>query len=97
MKRRSGASLIPLLLLLVGAMAVFAPALRNWSVLSLFEGNDKVTAAKPEIRVWVQKRSGIYYCHDSELYGKSNPGFFLNQGEALQQGYRPSNGVPCAN
>jgi hypothetical protein len=47
------------------------------------------SAAQSRIRVWVNSRSGFYYCPDSKLYGKLKPGFFTSQGKAQQAGYRP--------
>ena len=53
------------------------------------------TAAHSTIRVWVNRRSGFYYCPDSKLYGKLKPGFFMSQGKALQAGYRPPFNETC--
>jgi hypothetical protein len=53
------------------------------------------SAAQSNIRVWVNKRSGFYYCPGSKLYGKLKPGFFMSQGNALQTGYRPPFNEMC--
>jgi len=53
------------------------------------------TAAHSTIRVWVNKKSGFYYCSDSKLYGKLKPGFFMPQGKALAAGYRPPFNETC--
>lgn len=53
------------------------------------------TAPHSTIRVWVNKKSGFYYCPDSKLYGKLKPGFFMPQGKALAAGYRPPFNVTC--
>src|SRR5215472_2298790 len=44
------------------------------------------TAARSTMRVWVNKKSGFYYCPDSKLYGKLKPGFFMAQDKALEAG-----------
>jgi hypothetical protein len=53
------------------------------------------TPAQSRIRVWVNRRSGFYYCPESKLYGKLEPGFFTSQGEALQAGYRAPYNDTC--
>jgi hypothetical protein len=53
------------------------------------------TAARSTIQVWVNKKSGFYYCPDSRLYGKLKSGFFMPQGKALEAGYRPPFNETC--
>lgn len=54
---------------------------------------------KPNIElkhpVWVNMRSGLYYCRQSKFYGRMRPGFPMRQGNALQKGYRPAEGNVC--
>lgn len=45
--------------------------------------------------VWVNMRSGLYYCRQSKFYGRMHPGFYIRQGNALQKGYRPAEGHMC--
>ncbi|HUX10984.1 MAG TPA: hypothetical protein VMW51_10100 [Terriglobia bacterium] len=45
--------------------------------------------------VWVNRRSGLYYCRQSKFYGKIHPGVSMRQGAALQRGYRPAQGNMC--
>lgn len=45
--------------------------------------------------VWVNMRSGLYYCRHSKFYGRMHPGFYMRQGNALQKGYRPAEGHMC--
>lgn len=45
--------------------------------------------------VWVNGRSGLYYCHQSKFYGRMRPGEYMRQGMALQKGYRPAQGKAC--
>ncbi|HKS27839.1 MAG TPA: hypothetical protein VJS44_08470 [Pyrinomonadaceae bacterium] len=42
----------------------------------------------PNVRVWVNTGSGIYWCPGSRWYGKTKEGFYTTQREAQQQGYR---------
>lgn len=55
------------------------------------------TLAKVQLerRVWANASSGVYYCSDSALYGRTTSGQFMNQGEAIQKGYTPALNVPC--
>ena len=45
--------------------------------------------------VWVNRRSGLYYCHSSKFYGRIGPGEYMRQGNALQRGFRPAEGNAC--
>jgi hypothetical protein len=45
--------------------------------------------------VWTSKSSGYYYCTDDPYYKTVNPGAFMLQGDALQNGYRPILGQFC--
>jgi hypothetical protein len=40
----------------------------------------------PQTRVWVNTRLGLYYCPDSKLYGRIEPGLYMLQASALQHG-----------
>ncbi len=42
-----------------------------------------------KVQVWVQTNSGFYYCSGTKPFGNWKPGRIMNQGEALQEGYRP--------
>jgi hypothetical protein len=48
-----------------------------------------------KVKVWVDKSTGIYYCPDSPMYGHSESGAYIAQGEAVQTGYSPALGEPC--
>jgi hypothetical protein len=51
--------------------------------------------ARLSVKVWVNKSTGIYYCTDSPMYGRSEPGAYMSQGEAVQTGDSPALGEPC--
>jgi hypothetical protein len=84
--------------LLVFAFVVFMPALKQLP-LDEFLPNIHITrkpaTAKTEERVWVNKRSGFYYCPNAHGYGTLVPGEFMTRGEAVQKGFRPAPNVPC--
>ena len=44
---------------------------------------------REDVKVWVNKRSGFYYCPDSKVYGQLQPGSYMDERTALQGGYRP--------
>jgi hypothetical protein len=46
-------------------------------------------------RVWVFKKTGLYYCPDSRYYGKLKPGFYMTQEQAIGHGYQPVAQDPC--
>ena len=45
--------------------------------------------------VWVNRRSGLYYCRESKFYGKMRPGVSMRQESALLKGFRPAEGQKC--
>jgi len=49
----------------------------------------------PQTRVWVNTRSGLYYCPNSKLYGRIEPGLYMLQASALQHGFQPALTKPC--
>lgn len=51
--------------------------------------------ARLKLRVWVNKSTGVYYCPDSAMYGRSERGAYMTQGDAVQTGYTPALGEPC--
>jgi hypothetical protein len=42
-----------------------------------------------------QQRSGLYYCPDSQFYGKITPGVYMSKPEAIQNGYQPAANQTC--
>lgn len=45
--------------------------------------------------VWVNRRSGLYYCRSSKFYRRIWPGEYMQQGIALERGFRPAEGKTC--
>lgn len=84
---------IPVVLLIVSLIVIYS-GLNLPFPSGLFRVPPKESSAKPAVRIWASKRSGLYYCPDSKLYGKLRPGVYMSQGEALQSGYQPA-GKTC--
>ncbi|MCL5005429.1 MAG: hypothetical protein M1404_02750 [Acidobacteria bacterium] len=97
MASRSGVVSVVAVVLLLVALAVLAPVLAQRRGISWLP---KLSADQQEThnfarRVWVNRRSGFYYCQKSRSYGKIYPGFYVRQDAALQRGYRPAEGKMC--
>lgn len=46
-------------------------------------------------KVWVNLKSGIYFCPDSKYFGKTKSGKYLSEAEAKTDKYRPAGGKAC--
>src|SRR5262250_2436726 len=55
---------------------------------SLLDSRAK-TDTRTDSKVWASKRSGFYYCPNSQQYGHLTPGEFMPQAEAIHRGFRP--------
>ena len=74
---------------------VFLPSLvEKWGAVDRVDGlpalNTQSVAAATIVKVWVYKKTGLYFCPDSKLYGNAKPGVYMTQEEALGRGYRPA-------
>ncbi len=49
----------------------------------------------PNTNVWVDMRTGLYYCPGAELYGKSKDGKVTSQLDAQRDQFQPSTLKPC--
>ena len=54
-----------------------------------------VFAGSPDVRVWVDVHTALYYCQGSDLYGKTPGGHFATQHEAQQDEFEPATRVAC--
>jgi hypothetical protein len=54
-----------------------------------------VYMGKPDIRVWIDTHTALYYCPGSELYGKTPGGRFTTQGDAQQDQFEPASRRVC--
>jgi hypothetical protein len=86
------------------ALAIMAPLLVKYrdapeTLVAKLEAMSQTKPAAPSMHmkhsVWVNKRSGLYYCRDSRFYGKMRPGTSMRQESALMKGFRPAQGQTC--
>ncbi len=49
----------------------------------------------PNIQVWIDTHTALYYCPGSELYGKTEQGHYLTQQEAQRAQFEPAHRQPC--
>jgi hypothetical protein len=54
-----------------------------------------VHSGNPDVRVWVDMHTALYYCPGSDLYGKTPGGQFATQHDAQQDQFEPATGVVC--
>jgi len=52
-------------------------------------------AGNPDIRVWVDVHTALYYCPGSDLYGKTPGGRFSSQRAAQQDQFEPATRIAC--
>jgi hypothetical protein len=108
MRRRDTAivmttSLALILLLVVWAWPTPASPHLTWfeSVLvelGLAQVPSRTPAAptgNPDVRVWVDVHTALYYCPGSDLYGKTPGGQFETQHDAQQDQFEPATGSVC--
>jgi Flp pilus assembly pilin Flp len=55
---------------------------------------ERASSKNGQLRVWVNTRSGFYYCPGSRFYGILRPGEVMTQDEALRKGFRLPPHVP---
>ncbi|HVB33288.1 MAG TPA: hypothetical protein VNJ52_02775 [Patescibacteria group bacterium] len=83
------------LLLLVFGLALLlmlVPGVRG-RLTRMFSGS-VAARMNPGVVVWVKRQAGTYYCEGTRMYG-SAPGSYMEQGEALTEGYQPEFGQYC--
>jgi hypothetical protein len=88
-------------ILIIGSLILLAylitsPILERWNgALRLDRFKEPTVSAATIVEVWTYKKTGRYYCPDSQFYGKFKPGMFMIQDDALARGYRPAAQEPC--
>jgi hypothetical protein len=50
---------------------------------------------RPDVKVWVNTRSGVYHCPGTRYYGNTKQGEYMTQKQAQDKGYRPAYGRVC--
>lgn len=48
-------------------------------------------------QVWVNSNSKVYHCEGARWYGKTKRGRYLDETQAVSNGYRPARGVRCSS
>ena len=74
---------------------IFSPLLQNTARTNLQQFANRNVSAATIVKVWVFQKTGLYFCPDSQFYGKFKPGTFMIQEEALQEGYQPAGQQVC--
>ena len=49
----------------------------------------------PDVGVWVDLHTGLYYCSGTEAYGKTGEGKFTNQRQAREEHFKPAASNVC--
>jgi hypothetical protein len=52
---------------------------------------------REQVRVWVLPSSKIYHCPKSRWYGKGEEGKYMDECQALSEGFKPAFGVSCGS
>ncbi len=93
-----------MVIVLLATLAIVAPLLAKlhgdpaaWvaKIQALSTRKPGAPGIQMEHSVWVNRRSGLYYCRQSRFYGRIRPGESMRQGLALQEGFRPAQGQAC--
>ena len=56
---------------------------------------EQTVSAATVVKVWTYKKTGLYYCPDSQFYGRFKSGMYMTQDDALERGYRHAAQEPC--
>jgi hypothetical protein len=56
---------------------------------------DGKVQGNPDVKVWVNTKSGVYHCPGTRWYGATKQGEYMTQAEAQKKGYRPAYGKFC--
>jgi hypothetical protein len=81
---------------LLSALAIYYFFVANSSWKLPQENQPKVLErAQLNRKVWADKQTGFYYCAGTRLYGHTQSGQYISQGEALQAGYTAAMNEPC--
>jgi len=77
-----------------------APELTTWEKVLVGLGLAEPPPAPaymgdPNVKVWVDLQSALYYCPSADLYGKTSKGKFTTQGDAQLDQFEPALRRPC--
>jgi hypothetical protein len=51
--------------------------------------------ADAQIRVWADRKTGLYYCPGADSYGRTRNGRYMNQAEARLESFEPAQRRDC--
>ena len=54
-----------------------------------------LSRGNPDVKVWVNTKSGAYHCPGTRWFGKTHEGQYMTQKEAQDKGYHPAANNPC--
>ncbi len=60
-------------------------------------GRSSSPAEKKPVKVWAIVPSKVYHCPESRWYGKGRDGKYLDECQAIKEGYRPAFGQGCGS
>jgi ribosomal protein L40E len=95
------AVLVAAVALLWPTAAAQRPHLRPWERMLIAMGIAEAPQpplhyrGDPNIRVWVDTHTALYYCPGEELYGKSEDGHYGTQHEAQLDRFEPAERIAC--
>jgi hypothetical protein len=82
---------IVLLALTLAACSPTAASLRSQQ----FDSTQTQSTGNPNVKVWVNTKSGVYHCPGTRWYGNTRQGEYMTQKQAQDKGYRPAYGKAC--
>jgi hypothetical protein len=65
------------------------------SKLSSASSGAGLTKTAHPVKVWVNTKSGVYYCSGARAYGRLKPGNYMDERDAVEKGYRPFSHRAC--
>lgn len=95
------AALVAILALLCPTGTTQIPQLRPWERVLVALGIADVSSptisysGDPNIKVWVDPHTALYYCPGDELYGKSPDGYYSTQHDAQLDRFEPAERSAC--
>jgi len=79
--------------LLVLSCLCFVPVLSDPQIVP--SAYAETATGNPNVKVWVNTKSGVYHCPGTRWYGNTKQGKYMTQAEAQKAGYRPAYGKVC--
>jgi hypothetical protein len=79
--------------LLLTAVLISTPTVAQ--PVSTQRSPQQTSQGNPDVKVWVNTRSGVYHCPGMQLYGKTKQGEYMTQKQAQEKGYRPARSKVC--